>query len=99
MIAETANLATAHKVVKRGYNGRRPDEQLTLRMIIEPETESGRDLRNAGRAEIIKNTVVLTQLHIIVLEQNGQTGCLIACRPEKQPRTALCILFGRGTSE
>jgi len=47
----------------------------------------------------IKGTDVLRRLQMILLEQKAETCCLMPCRTEKQPRTALWNLFGVETSE
>jgi hypothetical protein len=93
MIAETANLATAHKLVKRaltkGSFGRD-------RYFNETPELNG---RNVESATDITTSDVLTLLQNFRREQKGQSRGLMLCRPEKPRRSVVYMLPGGGTSE
>jgi hypothetical protein len=93
MIAETANLATAHKLVKRALTKRSFGRD---RYLNETPDLDG---RNVASAAIITISDVLTLLQNFAREQKGQNGGLTLCRPEKPRRSALYMLPGGGTSE
>jgi hypothetical protein len=94
MIAETANLATAHNVVKRPLY----HKMLFLGCTF-AEGSGGFLVATLKRATIIKVTEVRDLFHTFGWEQTGRKRCLTNWQYGRQHWTPLSVLPAQGISE